>query len=210
MLNYVKVTNRKPFQNKIFPELNSKKHTPSFDFYEIAELRKTWISQKRNRAILREMTFANEMNAQRKKKISVSFRKNCAKVLRMETLFMDSKISFPGSYDRHWFNKDIQESITLKTVRCRSKCVIFKTGTRMYHSVTGLPIKYKTVKTTYDTLWIWWSSVKIKSAAINLLLKWFVLWFSEERMKFLVEGSYEYEVSLGLKILVFINPSVSL
>ena len=29
MVNYVKVTNRKTFQNKIFPELNSKKHTPS-------------------------------------------------------------------------------------------------------------------------------------------------------------------------------------
>ena len=186
----------------------------------VAELRKTWISQKRNRAILREMTFANccanccfffaQNWCAKKEKISVSFRENCAKVLRMKTIFMDSKISFPGSYDRHWFNKDIQESITLKSVRCRSKCVIFKTGTRMYHSVTGLPIKYKTVKTTYDTLWIWWSSVKIKSAAINLLLKWFVLWFSEERTKFLVEGSYEYEVSLGLKILVFINPSVSL
>ena len=27
MVNYVKVTNRKTFQNKIFPELNSKKHT---------------------------------------------------------------------------------------------------------------------------------------------------------------------------------------
>ena len=30
MVNYVKVTNyRKTFQNKIFPELNSKQHTPS-------------------------------------------------------------------------------------------------------------------------------------------------------------------------------------
>ena len=29
MVNYVKVTIRKTFQNKIFPELNSKKHTPS-------------------------------------------------------------------------------------------------------------------------------------------------------------------------------------
>ena len=26
---YVKVTNRKTFQNNIFPELNSKKHSPS-------------------------------------------------------------------------------------------------------------------------------------------------------------------------------------
>ena len=29
MVNYVKVTNRETFQNKILPELNSKKHTPS-------------------------------------------------------------------------------------------------------------------------------------------------------------------------------------
>ena len=29
LVNYVKVTNRKTFQNKILPELNSKKHTPS-------------------------------------------------------------------------------------------------------------------------------------------------------------------------------------
>ena len=29
LVNYVKVTNRKTFQNKIFPELNSKKHTAS-------------------------------------------------------------------------------------------------------------------------------------------------------------------------------------
>ena len=82
MTNY-----RKTFQNKIFPELNSKKHTrrhQPFDFYEIAELRKTlvaelrktWVSEKRNRAILREMTFANDFanccfsrktDAQRKK-----------------------------------------------------------------------------------------------------------------------------------------------
>ena len=53
----------KTFQNKIFPELNSKKHThchQPFDFYEIAELHKTWVSQKRNRAILLEMTLAND------------------------------------------------------------------------------------------------------------------------------------------------------
>ena len=114
MVNYVKVTNRKTFQHKIFPELNSKKHTPSpipFDFYEIAELRKTivaelrktWVSQKRNREILREMTFANDCAnccffaqnwCAKKEKFFVSFRKNCAKVLRMETLVRTREI--PG------------------------------------------------------------------------------------------------------------------
>ena len=100
MANYVKVTNRKTFQNKIFPELNSKKHTPSPTVWFlrncVAELRKNWVLQKRNRAILRELTFANDCAnccffAQnwraKKEKFCVSFRKNFAKVLRMETLF---------------------------------------------------------------------------------------------------------------------------
>ena len=61
----------------------------------VAELRKTWVSQKRNRAIFREMTFANDCAnccffaqnwCANKGKFCVSFRKNCAKVLRMETL----------------------------------------------------------------------------------------------------------------------------
>ena len=90
MVNYVKVTNRKTFQNKIFPELNSKKHTPSPTVWFLI-----WVSQKRNRAILREMTFANDCAnccffAQnwyaKKETFCVSFRKNCAKVLQMETL----------------------------------------------------------------------------------------------------------------------------
>ena len=108
MVNYVKVNNRKTFKNKILPELNSKKHKPSppFDFYEIAELRKTlvaelcktWVSKKQNSAILREMTFANycanccffaQNWCAKKEKNCVSFRKNCAKVLRMETLVED-------------------------------------------------------------------------------------------------------------------------
>ena len=84
-------------------ELNAKKHTPASTvwFYEIAELRKTWVSEKRNRAILREMTFANDCAnccffaqnwCSKKEKFCVSFRKNCAKVLRMETLlFADDK-----------------------------------------------------------------------------------------------------------------------
>ena len=68
LYNYVKVTNRKTFQNKIFPELNSKKknnvtnHLIFTKFRNFAKLyvgNKTWVSQKRNRPILREMTFAN-------------------------------------------------------------------------------------------------------------------------------------------------------
>ena len=75
----------------------------TFDFYEIAELRKTWVSQFE--AILRMIAqivvffranccffranccffFAQNWCA-RKEKFCVSFRKNCAKVLRMETL----------------------------------------------------------------------------------------------------------------------------
>ena len=81
----------------------------TFDFYEIAELRKTWVSQFE--AILRMIAqivvffranccffranccffFAQNWCA-RKEKFCVSFRKNCAKVLRMETLDMHKAI----------------------------------------------------------------------------------------------------------------------
>ena len=58
----------------------------------VAELYKTWVSQKGNRAILREMTFANDcVNCcfcAKEEKFCLSFRKNCAKVLWMETLLM--------------------------------------------------------------------------------------------------------------------------
>ena len=78
----------------------------TYDYNEIAELRKTRVAKKRNRAILREMTFANDcvnccFFAQNwcatKEKFCVSFRKNCAKVLRMETLvqipiFLESEV----------------------------------------------------------------------------------------------------------------------
>ena len=50
-----KVTKRKTFQNKIFPELNSNKHTrrhQPFDFYEIAELRKTLVLELRKTLVL--------------------------------------------------------------------------------------------------------------------------------------------------------------
>ena len=94
-VNYVKVTYRKTFQNKIFPELNSKKHTPTnrLIFTKLRNCAK--LSQTRNRAILREMTFANycanccffaQNWCAKKEKFCVSFRKNYAKVLRMETL----------------------------------------------------------------------------------------------------------------------------
>ena len=72
----------------------------------VAELRKTWVLQKRNRAILREMTFANDCAnycfffaqnwCAKKEKFCVSFRKNCAKVLRMETLLLG------GNPSLHW------------------------------------------------------------------------------------------------------------
>ena len=103
MVNYVKVTNRMTFQHKIFPELNSKKHTPSPTVWFLRncaklklrncaklKFRKSGIGQ-----FLREMTlrmiaqivvfFAQNWCA-KKEKFCVSFRKNCAKVLRMETL----------------------------------------------------------------------------------------------------------------------------
>ena len=86
------------FQNWILRKTH--RHQP-FDFYEIAELRKTWVSQKRNRAILREMTIANDCAncwffaqnwCAKKEKFCVSFRKNCAKVLRMETLLWTQRL----------------------------------------------------------------------------------------------------------------------
>ena len=93
LVNYVKVTKRKTFHSNWILR-NTHRHQP-FDFYEIAELGKTWVSQKRNRAILREMTFGNDCTnccffaqnwCAKKEKFCVSFQKNCAKVLRMETL----------------------------------------------------------------------------------------------------------------------------
>ena len=94
LVNYVKVTKRKTFHSNWILR-NTHRHQP-FDFYEIAELRKTWVSQKRNREILREMTFVNDCAnfcfffaqkwCAKKEKIFVSLHKNCAKVLRIETL----------------------------------------------------------------------------------------------------------------------------
>ena len=98
MVNYVKVTNRKTFQNKIFPELNSQKHTPSpiiWFLWNCGIAQNLSFKKKRNRAILREMTIANnyanccffaQIWCAKKEKFCVSFRINCTKVLRMETL----------------------------------------------------------------------------------------------------------------------------
>ena len=94
------MTKRKTFQNKIFPELNSKKHilrNCGIAQNSSCGICKTWVSQKRNRAILREMTFANDCANccfftqnwyAKKEKFCVAFRKNCAKVLRMKTLWI--------------------------------------------------------------------------------------------------------------------------
>ena len=90
------------FQNWI---LRNTLHHQPLDIYEvvelcktlIAELRKTWVAQKRNRVILRKMTFANDCAnccffaqnwCTKKEKFCISFRKNCAIVLRMVTLCM--------------------------------------------------------------------------------------------------------------------------
>jgi len=80
------------FESVLLAEIDSKSSFKRKTL--VAELRKTWVSQKRNRAILREMTFANDCGncccfaqnwCAKKEKFCVSFRKNCAKVLRMET-----------------------------------------------------------------------------------------------------------------------------
>ena len=106
------MTKSKTFQNQIFPEFRYRRKTFQFqeihtyDYNEIAELRKTRVAKKRKRTILREMTFANgsanccffaQNRCATKEKFCVSFRKNCAKVLRMETLvqipiFLESEV----------------------------------------------------------------------------------------------------------------------
>ena len=95
MVNYVKVTNyRKTFQNKIFPKLNSKKHTPSPTVWV---LRNCGIAQNLSFAKAEKGNFARNdfyewlrkllfFFRAKKEKFCASFRKNCAKVLRMETL----------------------------------------------------------------------------------------------------------------------------
>ena len=96
----VKVTHSKTFQNQIFQNSDTSKkpfNSKKCIHIIITKLRKTRVAKKRNRAILREMTFANNCAnccffAQNwcatKEKFCVPFRKNCAKVLRMETLYM--------------------------------------------------------------------------------------------------------------------------
>ena len=93
MVNYVKVTNRKTFQKKILPELNSKNHTPSPTVWF---LRNCGIAQNLSFAKAEKGNFARNDFCEwlrklfffraKKEKFWVLFRKNCAKVLRMETL----------------------------------------------------------------------------------------------------------------------------
>ena len=55
LVNYVKVTNRKTFQNKISPELNSTKHTPSPTVWF---LRNFGIAQNSSCGIAQNLSFA--------------------------------------------------------------------------------------------------------------------------------------------------------
>ena len=105
LVNYVKVTNRETFQNKILPELNSKKHTPSPTVWV---LQNCGIAQNSSCGIAQNLSFAKAEKGNfarndfceslrkllffraKKEKFCVSFRKNCAKVLRMETLCMQN------------------------------------------------------------------------------------------------------------------------
>ena len=93
MVNYVKVTNRKTFQSKIFPELNSKKHTVTnrLIFTKLRncaklEFRKSGIGQFCAKLLLQMIAkivvFSHKTDAQRNK----NFAFRSAKVLRMETL----------------------------------------------------------------------------------------------------------------------------
>ena len=77
LVNYVKVTNRKTFQYKIFPELNSKKHTPSPTVWFLRnctklEFRKSGIGQFCAKWLLRMIAqivvfFSRKTDSQKKK-----------------------------------------------------------------------------------------------------------------------------------------------
>ena len=99
LVKYVNMTNSNTFQNKIFPEFRYQLKTFQFqeihmyDFNKIAELRKTCVAQKRNRAVLHKINFPNDCancffsrKLMRNKIFCVLFCKNCAKVFRIETL----------------------------------------------------------------------------------------------------------------------------
>ena len=150
LVNYVKVTNRKTFQNKILPEFNSKKQKP-FDFYKIAELRKTlvaelcktlvaelrktWVSQKQNRAILHEMTFANDCAnccffraklMRKERKILRFVPQKLRKSLRMKTLSLQiffGVIEIPKKIKNFFFKckNAKQESCTKKVQFCNRR-----------------------------------------------------------------------------------------
>ena len=111
MVNYVKVTKyRKTFQNKIFQNWilrNTHCHQP-FDFYGIAQNSSCGIAQNLSfakcrigqfcekwllRMIMQIVVFCTKNRWAKEEKICVSFRKNCAKVLRMETLIPTGLLS---------------------------------------------------------------------------------------------------------------------
>ena len=93
-----KSDHRKTFQNKILPELNYKKHTPSPTVWflrncgiaqNLSFAKAEWGNFARNDFCewLRKFLFFFAQNwCAKKEKFCVSFGKNCAKVLRMETL----------------------------------------------------------------------------------------------------------------------------
>ena len=128
------MTNRKTFQNKIFPELNSKKHTPSPTVWF---LRNCGFPQNSCCGIAQNLSFTKtefcakwlmQMIAQivffvaknwcaKKEKFCISFHENCAKVLPMETLLQNHRS--PKKRHRvqnlqcHLANKDNLQSITV-------------------------------------------------------------------------------------------------
>ena len=80
MVNYVKVTNRKTFQNKIFPELNYKKPSPTVGFLRNCGIAQNLKFAKRGkgqfcakwilRMIAQIVVFSLKTDAQRKKKFA--------------------------------------------------------------------------------------------------------------------------------------------
>ena len=128
----VKVTKRKTFQNKIFPELNSKKHTPSPTVWFLRncaklEFRKSGIGQFCAKWLLRMIAqivvffFAQNWCA-KKQKFSVSFRKNCAKVLRMETLGILSSVLCFSNRDAS-VNKKIKMTLINERQKFGDSCI---------------------------------------------------------------------------------------
>ena len=104
MTNY-----RKTFQNEIFAELNSKKHTPSPTVLRNCGIAQNLSFAKAEKGNFARNDFSNDCAncsffaqnwCAKKEKFCVSFRKNCAKVLRMETLPLPSSypVFFPSTF----------------------------------------------------------------------------------------------------------------